>query len=61
MEPLLILSLIVLAILIYFLPSVVARKKENFKAIFVLNFFLGWLFLGWVIALVWAVMKEKKA
>jgi hypothetical protein len=61
METLLILFLIVLAILIYFFPSVVARKKENFKAIFVLNFFLGWSFLGWVIALVWAVMKEKKA
>ena len=61
METLLILFLIVLAVLIYFFPSVVARKKENFKAIFVLNFFLGWSFLGWVIALVWAVMKEKKA
>lgn len=47
-------------LLIYFLPSIVARKKENFKAIFALNFFLGWSFLGWVAALVWALMKEKR-
>lgn len=55
METLLILFLIVLAILVYFFPSIVARKKENFLAIFVLN-----LFLGWVVALIWAVIKEKK-
>jgi hypothetical protein len=61
METVLILFLIALSILIYFFPSIVARKKENFKAIFVLNFFLGWSFLGWVIALIWAVMKEKRA
>jgi hypothetical protein len=60
METLLILFLIVLAILVYFFPSIVARKKENFLAIFVLNLFLGWSFLGWVVALIWAVMKEKR-
>ncbi len=30
---------------LYFLPSIVAREKENFLAILVLNFFLGWTFL----------------
>lgn len=60
METLLILFLIVLAILVYFFPSIVARKKENFLAIFVLNLFLGWSFFGWVVALIWAVIKEKK-
>jgi len=51
--------IILILLFLYFLPSIVARKKRNWAAIFVLNLFLGWTFLGWVIALVWAVMKEK--
>ncbi len=46
---------------IYFFPSIVAiiNKKKNASAIFILNFFLGWTFIGWVIALVWVTMKDK--
>lgn len=44
--------------IIYFLPSVVGRKKRNFGAILILNLFLGWTVVGWVAALVWAVTKE---
>lgn len=44
---------------IYFLPSIVGRNKANAQAILVLNFFLGWTLLGWVIALVWASTVEK--
>ena len=44
---------------IYFVPSVVGMEKENKLAIFILNLCLGWTVLGWVAALVWAVMKEK--
>jgi len=49
------------AVLLYFLPSIVAnkRKKDNATAITVLNLFLGWTLIGWVIALVWAVSKDK--
>ncbi len=45
----------------YFLPSIVAksRKKVNTGSIFVLNLFLGWTLLGWVVALVWAVAKDN--
>lgn len=45
---------------IYFLPTFVARsrKKKNVAAIFVLNLFLGWAFIGWVIALIWAFMSD---
>ncbi len=46
-------------VLIYFLPFIVAiaRKHLDSTAIFVLNLFLGWTFIGWVIALIWAVKK----
>ena len=50
--------LIALAIggLLYFIPAIVAesRKHRNKSAILILNLLLGWTFLGWVIALVWA-------
>jgi cation transport ATPase len=42
------------AVTFYFVPSIVGLHKNNAVAIFVLNFFLGWTFVGWVLALVWA-------
>lgn len=50
----------------YFLPTVIAlfRKSPNRTAIGVLNLFLGWTLIGWVVALmmsVWGAEKEKKA
>lgn len=41
---------------IYFLPTFVAsnRKHVNGTSIFLVNLLLGWTFLGWVVALVWA-------
>jgi hypothetical protein len=53
--------LFVFGVWVYFLPSWVGRHKENFTAILVLNVFLGWTFLGWVVALVWACTKEEPA
>lgn len=42
--------LIVLAL--YFLPTLCAKKDKG--SIFILNLFLGWTFIGWVVALIWA-------
>jgi hypothetical protein len=47
-----------ITIAFYFLPSLVARKKKDFRSILILNLFLGWTFVGWVIALVWAVKRD---
>jgi hypothetical protein len=49
------------SIFIYFLPLVVAQHRDhhNMLAIGVLNFFLGWTLVGWVIALVWALLKPQ--
>jgi len=43
---------------LYFLPTMVGWKKRNAGAIFVLNLFLGWTFIGWVAALVWALCED---
>ena len=54
-------TLITVAGVIYFLPSIVAAagQKRKAAAIFVLNLFLGWTFLGWVLSLVWAIADER--
>lgn len=47
---------IVVLLVVYFIPWIIAhsRKHHNELAIFLLNLFLGWTFLGWVIALIWS-------
>jgi hypothetical protein len=51
--------LILVVGILYFLPSIVGGNKQNSGAIFVLNLFLGWTMLGWVIALVWAMTEDS--
>ena len=53
--------LVVTVLAAYFAPWIIAvsRKQGNAAAIGVLNLFLGWTFIGWVVALVWAMTKGK--
>lgn len=46
--------------LLYFLPSLIAlvRGKRDTLAIFLLNLFLGWSVIGWIVALVWAAKND---
>jgi len=46
-------------ILLYFLPAFIGRDKRDAAGIFLLNLFLGWTVIGWVIALIWAVSAER--
>lgn len=48
--------IIVLVVVAYLLPTIVAsaRHHRNAGAIFVLNLLLGWTFLFWAVALVWS-------
>jgi ABC-type sugar transport system permease subunit len=46
--------------LAYFLPTIVGIRRRNRSAIFVLNLFLGWALVGWVVALVWAFAKDPE-
>jgi len=47
---------VIAGLLLYFIPSIVAFKKrrDNKISILLLNIFLGWSLIGWVVALVWA-------
>lgn len=48
-------GLLVVAIGLYFAPALIARKKPNANTVFVINLFLGWTLVGWVVALAMAV------
>lgn len=51
-----IVMLILLAFL-YFIPTIIAVKRDHpsYLAIFAVNLILGWMLIGWVIALVWSL------
>lgn len=46
-------------IVLYFLPTIVASTTNNVNvsSILVINLFLGWTLIGWVVALAWAFKK----
>ena len=48
-------------ILLYFLPAIIGRDKRDAAGIFLLNLFLGWTVIGWVIALIWACSTQPYA
>ncbi len=47
---------------IHFLPTIIAalRHSRSVVGIFLLNLFLGWTVIGWIVALVWALRSEPK-
>ena len=53
---------VIIAILLYFLPAIVAdsRDHQNKIAVCALNLLLGWTFVGWVVAMVWALKESDK-
>jgi len=52
--------LLALVIFMYFIPAFVARKKRSFGSVMVINLFLGWTIVGWVVALAWALKDDPK-
>lgn len=55
--------LLIIGLIFYFVPAIVAFNREHNDAIavFLLDLFLGWTFVGWVIALVWSVAGQSPA
>jgi len=57
-EAFVILLLLAFLLTVYFLPTIYAKmhKHPQIEAIFVVNLFLGWTLVGWVIALAWSAI-----
>lgn len=54
--------LLLVLVLFYMIPTAVAAERShyNLPAICALNILLGWTFLGWVAAFVWALTPAKR-
>ena len=52
-----------IGLVLYFVPTVVAfvRKVPNSVSVFVVNLFLGWSLIGWVVALAMAVRSKPSS
>jgi hypothetical protein len=48
------------SLFLYFLPAFLARNKPNFTGVLLLNLLAGWTFIGWIIALVWALSGQPQ-
>jgi len=57
------LVIIPLIFAIYFLPTVIAVKRDHRASdtIFLVNLFLGATGLGWIVALVWSLLNPNGA
>ncbi len=57
-------GLIMLTLLLaaYFVPSIVAvvRKHNNTLPIVLVNLLLGWMLIGWLVALIWSTTDNVK-
>jgi hypothetical protein len=55
--------LTIFILLFYFVPVIVGaiRKVPNVGSVFVINLFLGWTFIGWVVALAMAARTAPAA
>lgn len=54
------LIVIIVLMLLYLFPTLIAlsRNSTHSLPIYLFNLLLGWTVLGWVVALVWAVMPK---
>lgn len=54
--------ILLVAVAVYFLPTIVAlaRKVSSPGSIVVVNLFLGWTLIGWVVALAMAARSVQK-
>jgi hypothetical protein len=46
---------------LYFLPSIIGKDKRDAMGIFLVNLFLGWTLIGWVVAFLWACASGRPA
>jgi hypothetical protein len=46
--------------LLYFMPTIVGHNHRNVLSIFLVNFFLGWTVIGWIVAMIWACSADAR-
>jgi len=53
--------LVIAGIVIYLLPTYIAGARHHHQStpIFLVNLFLGWSLLGWVVALIWSMSAVR--
>lgn len=63
MDFLLLMAVLLVAGLFYFLPTIIALKRDhrNMAPIAVINLLLGWSLIGWVIALAWSLSSNAES
>ena len=51
-----------IALTLYFIPTIVAFKRRHLNRvpILLLDLFLGWSFIGWIIALIWSTTQNTE-
>lgn len=54
--------LVIICFVFYFAPTfnALSRKHPNKSQVFLMNLFLGWTLIGWVVALVWSASAMKR-
>jgi len=52
----------IVSLVIYFLPTITAMLVgcDRKGSVFIMNLFLGWTFIGWVWAFIWAVSSNRE-
>lgn len=50
---------LLIAVLIYIIPSIISWNRKRGTGIAALNILLGWTVIGWIIALIWALSADK--
>jgi Superinfection immunity protein len=53
-------TFVFVAVLLYFLPTIVGHSKRDATGIFLVNLLFGWTGIGWFIALLWACASEPR-
>ena len=54
--------IVLISAAIYFAPSFVATHRDHAQVvpIFLVNLLLGWIVIGWIVALVWAFTAQRQ-
>lgn len=52
---------IAISVVVYFVPMMIAfyRRHESYTSIFMLNLFLGWTGVVWLVCLIWAIFGQR--